>query len=188
MIMAAEIPQPERERNPEATLFNVDAMTDEQITVLRRGLNELSEAISQAENSNERNDEIGVSDNLWERLADEVGGLVERDPERVRGMVQRLALSRYTDDRAFAGHVAPHLLDHDYEFTRDVLVFLANGETMPNDLITSAGSEEYDMDAIQRIAVLMRDRLTPEQSADFNSRITSEGVDGTIRPAAPWET
>lgn len=171
--MTGEIPQPERELTPEGQFFNVDAMSDDQIVAMHRGLTAIFESDDPLSSQ---------GDSLLDRLAADVRESASRDPERVKSLVHRCALSHNEFDRELAVDVAPALADFDYGFTRDVLVFLR----VDNDRKESRGLASEA--AMVTIPKLMRDHLSAEQIEDFNARLAFYGDWLTATPDAPDET
>jgi hypothetical protein len=123
--MQHEAAFPERSHTPDAPLFNLDAMSDREITVMYRGL---AAAGDEIEESGEEPSHLNTGDGLLNFLTEEVRWVATRDPERVKGLVQGLAASEDDADRDFAARTARSLVHYDYEFTRDVLFQLMDEE------------------------------------------------------------
>jgi hypothetical protein len=165
-----ELPRPETSYVPETPLFNVDAMSDEQIIVLYRGLISIYES---EEVMVEHSEHEGVADGILTRLEADLSDLTSRDPERVKNLVANCVESVNESDHELALNVVTSLVDYDYSFTRDALLSLSMG--------SGHVSEGADMRVIPR---LMRDRLTEDQIADFNARLRAAGNE-PIDPAQP---
>ncbi|MEU3198799.1 hypothetical protein [Streptomyces sp. NPDC006996] len=181
--MSGEIPQqPEIEKTPESRLFDVDAMSNEQITVLWRSLAgtayQLCEAQSQDQSASEA---LDVCDGLWQSLVREMHSFALCNPEQAKDLIERSFRSLESLDREFAARVAPSLIDFDYKFTRDVMVYL---NVSSNHLGGLAGGTWSEI-AWDCTSVLMRDRLTPEQINDFNAHLTAHGEEHELDPATP---
>jgi hypothetical protein len=98
-------------------------------------------------------------------------------------LVDWLARSQEEVDRELAVEVVSALAEYDYEFTRDTLIFCRVDEDRPAAATRGLASEA----AMTEIPRLMRDRLTPEQVDDFNTRLGAHGDWFTTRPARPDE-
>jgi hypothetical protein len=158
--MMHEAPRPETYQAPEASIFNVEAMGDEQIILLHRGLISAHDSEDIASGKHDRD----VADSMLSQLRAELGALASRDPRRVRGLVEQSMQSDKGYDHEFAQRVAPSLLDYDYEFVRDTMISLSTD-----------GSELASEGAYLAIHEEIRDRLTPEQVADFNAHLEARG-------------
>ena len=167
--MMHEIPRPEIIHEPEARLFNVDAMSDDQIIVLARGLTGVLD--SEEVGGGRRHGDTAVG--MLTQLETDLSGLASRDPERVRGLVEQCMQSDMGADHELALGVAPSLAGYDYEFTRDTMISL---------LIDGLGGA--DEEAILAIPRFMRDQLTPDQVADFNAHLQARDHD-PMHPAQP---
>jgi hypothetical protein len=160
--MTGEAPQPEIEHVPEAHLFNVGAMDDEQIMILSRGLTAMMGVIVGPESNRG-----AVADDLLVQLDADLRDLISRDPERVRNLADRCAKSLNETDRELAVQILPGLLDHYYEFTRDTLISLCDDQDRPH-------SEGLASDgAALAIHDLRQGRLTPDQVADFEAQLAA---------------
>lgn len=189
--MTGEISQLEREAAPESQVFNVDAMSDDQIIVLYRAFGEIAHSaasgdggIEEEDIGIESNDAVAVGDGMWNQLVAGVRDLVARDPQRVRALMGRCVGSPVEIDREFAVEITPALIDYDYFFTRDTLVRTA---LYQDDLNSPSFSDARDS-AWDQVAKLMRDRLTPEQVVDFQAYAAI--LDPTwpvLEPAGPDE-
>lgn len=164
--MTNEVPSPEREVLPAERLFNLEAMSDEQILVAYRGFGMIAH-----EGNDEADpfDQMQVGDSLSDQFVAEVRDLAVRDPERVRRIVGRSVMSSNDIDHELGAHAASHLIEYDYKFARDVLIHLCvTGDdthiAFPRDV---ARHEIYD---------LVRNRLTPDQADDFRTRMASHGL------------
>jgi len=160
--MTHEIPRPETNHIPEVPFFNVDAMNDEQIIVLSRGLTGVLDF--EEVGGGQRHSDTAVG--MLTKLETDLSGLASRDPERVRGLVERCMQSDMRADHELVLGVAPTLAGNDYSFTRDTMISL---------LIY--GSELASEGAITAISRLMRDHLTPDQIADFNAHLRARDHD-----------
>jgi hypothetical protein len=155
--MHESTPRPERENAPYQRLFNVDAMSDEQVLTLFSGIQGAS-----------RGDPAETADPLFYQLALSVRDLASRDPERVKFLLHRCEQSDDDVEHQVVGYAAQALIDYDYRFTRDVLVSAFVGDAQNRS--HSEVAQEASRSAIK---ILMRDHLTPEQAADFNARIAA---------------
>lgn len=165
--MNHEAAYPETSHTPEAQLFNVDAMSNEQIVVLYRGLYGIfvNETGEDEENSSTAND-------MLDQLEHELRELTTRDPERTKQLVADCMQSDRESDEDIASSVVRSLVHYDYTFTRDTLIaFLTDERLGPEGAIIS-------------VPRLMRDDLTPDQIDDFNAHLQARGHD-PIEPAAP---
>lgn len=178
-----EVPRPERVNPPFERLFNVDAMSDDQVLTLFQGIyaGHHGESSQHSDTYGELED---VSDPLFYQLALSVRDLATRDPERVKNLLHRCEQSSDEIEHDVVGYTAQALIDYNYEFTRDVLISVYVGDAQRRGL--SAGSEGPSRNTIR---ILMRDRLTPEQAADFNARIAAHTDElwAPLEPAAPGE-
>jgi hypothetical protein len=181
--MSAEIPQPERDSGPEVRLFNVDAMNDDQIIVLYRGV--YSAGDIRASEARERGllGQVSVADELCDHLTAAVRDIAAHDPQRVRSLVEFCAHSSEKADRDFAACTVRSLAPHDYEFARDTLISFMLDERQQRrswDSVAEAAEDEA--------SIMMRDHTTAEQVADFNARLLAYGEHGdVIHPAPPVE-
>ena len=177
--MAHEASQPETSHTPETRLFNVDAMSDDQIVVLNRGMWAVADEI--------------IGDKLFtqevdffvhERVGDEVRGLAASDPARVKRLVERLTLSDVGVDHKLAAQVVPELIDFDYAFTRDTLISIYIGNTY-EQMRVKHDPHDASETADDQISYLMRDHLTPDQIADFQRHAAFYDPDMPLEPARP---
>jgi hypothetical protein len=158
----------ETEHTPEVRLFNVDAMSDDQIVALYRGLTGAMESEipgtfdSDAAGKDDRRGDAAVQ--LLEQLDADLSGLAGRDPERVKNLAEQCASSDRTADQELALGAAISLVHYDYPFTRDTLLALH-----------LRGSDISGEGAFVAIPRLMRDELTPDQVADFNAHLGASG-------------
>jgi hypothetical protein len=153
---------PERSHTPDAPLFNVDALSDKESTVIYRGLTAAADAIAESE---EDPINMNTGDGLLDFLTEEVRWVATRDPERVKGLVQGLAASADEADKEFAARTTRSLVHYDYAFTRDVLFQLLD--------------EPYAADASEaahfELNRMPQDGLTSDQIADLSARFTTRG-------------
>jgi hypothetical protein len=156
--MAGEVPRPEREWQPRTGLFNVDAMSEDEIVILYRSLALLVEQVQ-----DESGDEDTVGNEMWEVLAADVRGLVARDPERVKNLVHRCTMSHKAVDREFAAYTAASLIDYDYSFTRDALVFL---EAVP-DRESVEGHYDIASEAGGILTVVIESEFEPPSAGEI---------------------
>lgn len=171
--MHESTPRPERENPPYQRLFNVDVMSDEQILTLFTGMHKGAPG-----------DPADTADPLFYQLSMSVRDLASRDPERVKFLLHRCEQSDDDVEHEVVGYTAQALIDYDYAFTRDALVSVYVGDAHSRSYSDVAhGASE------SAIRLLMRDRLTPEQQADFNARIAAyeSGEWAQLEPAAPNE-
>jgi len=128
-------------------------MTDEQISMTGRGY--LSESDRQANLDN--NEEMNALDEMLNILGSDLARLGQRNPERMRSLVTRLAGSQgeaMKHDRELAAIWAPQIAAVDYELARDVILSL-----LPSDAFDAA------VDAINALP----DHVTPEQAVVFDA-------------------
>src|SRR5882672_583845 len=149
------VQKPELEKTPESRLFNVDAMSDEEIVTLSRGLLAM---FNEGPGGEDFLDPSIIGDKLRDKLVSEVQDLGTRDPERVKNLAHKCARSQNEADQEFAAYVAPGIAHFDYDFARDVLVYLMLD---PEDQRNSIGWGPIREVARDKIAELMRDQLTP---------------------------
>lgn len=175
--MAEQAPRPERENPPYERLFNVDAMSDDQILTLFQGLYTGHGEASDMDPSE-------TADPLFYQLALSVRDLAARDPERVKGLMHRCEQSSDDIEHQVVGYTAQALIDYDYEFSRDALISVYVGDAQQR-----SHSETAQNAAGNQMKILMRDHLGPEQLADFNARIAAyEPYEwAQLTPAAPDE-
>jgi hypothetical protein len=177
--MVGEIPLPERDNVIEASPFDVDAMDDDQIIVLNRGLSAIG-LVGRMEGDSF--DEMLVGFNLQDRLLGSVRELTLRNPERVKNLVSQYARSAQTADREFVASTVCSLVHYDYEFTRDTLIFLMVDQARQEiswDTVCEAAHDETRL--------MMRDHMTQDQIADFNAHLAVYGSGVVIAPALPGE-
>ena len=151
--MTGELPpQPERDTTPEYELFNLDAMTDEQVILTGRAYLGESDRLSECGDA----ESVSVAEDMADRLGTDLGRLALRNPERARGVITRLATAEVGDehrvDRELAALWVPQLIAIDYEFTKRILLALQETDVM-------------DM-AILVVQDLIG-RSTPDQAADL---------------------
>ncbi|MGV9679324.1 hypothetical protein ACWDSJ_28935 [Nocardia sp. NPDC003482] len=160
--MSHEIPQQpareEVEQTPEVRLFNVDAMSGEQVIVLSRAL---------WEHDGPLGEDTGTSDEMVEAFWGELRGMVKRRPEHLRNIVWQCVESQNPVDWLLAGEVANGLVHYDWPFCRDVLVKVMNKYSSSLNGKAAMAAEHAEESAFQRASELMRDELTPEQSAEL---------------------
>jgi hypothetical protein len=175
--MTGEIPQPERDRGPEVRLFNVDALSDDELIVLARSFREAADH----EDESEPFSQTATYDNLLDRLALDVRDLATRDPERVKGLMSRCRESNVGGDQDLAVNTVSVLVHYDYEFTRDMLVSFLAGPDAHTE-------EDIRLMATSAIRKLMRYELTSEQSDDFNVQLVRFSyTHEPLEPARPDE-
>lgn len=154
-----EIPTASPELGPEVRLFNVDALSDDEIVVLFRGISAAAnEGYDEAELPF---DQMHTGDGLLDRLARDMRDLASRDPERVKGLVDRCARSGVVADEDLAASTVSALLPYNYEFTRDTLAFLH----------ANAADGTVGESVFLEIHRLIDNELTPEQVADFDAHV-----------------
>jgi hypothetical protein len=163
--MNHEIPRPETSHTPEISLFNVDAMSDEQIIVLSRGLTGVLD--SEEVGGGRRHGDTAAG--MLAQLDTDLSGLASRDPERIRGLIEQCVQSDMVADHELALGMAPSLVGYDYTFARDTLISIR---------IDGVGGAEEE--AMMRIPRIMRDQLTPDQTADFNAHLQARGEEPVI--------
>ncbi|MFJ8252975.1 hypothetical protein [Streptomyces sp. NPDC094466] len=139
-------------------------MSDEQITYMARSLDAMASSVHDAPDDSE-----SVYDGMFEGLAADVRSLAERDPERVKGLVNALAHSEKSADRELAVTTAESLIDYDYLFAREALLYLYLDPMGHED---TGGVWDAAVDVLHRLG---QEKLTPEQYADFNARLDFMG-------------
>jgi hypothetical protein len=164
--------------------FNVDAMSDEEIIVLHRGLWAVAE---RGNEDTDAFDQMQVGDGLHEQVAAEVCDLASRDPERVKQLVARTMSSQEDHDQVLAAKAVPGLLSYDYVFTRDTLMSLSSaGELGQRNREHTDGMVFAPETAEDEIGRFIRDdRLTPEQVADFQAHATEIDSHWQLGPIPP---
>ena len=116
-------PKPERENTAEAKLFNVDAMSDDQIVALYRAFEQKCGEMYPGLDG--RINEGNMAQDLLNRLVAEAAGLASRDWERVENLVTAAMHSTDEMTGCLAAEVAGALAPTHYSFARDVLITLA---------------------------------------------------------------
>lgn len=101
--MTGEIPRPERVGPPVERLFNVDALNDDELVVIYRSIKAAADVAAE-----EGIEKAELGDNLCDRLALDVSDLAARDPERVKGLVNRCIMSNIRADQEFAVTTSAH--------------------------------------------------------------------------------
>jgi len=184
--MTHEAPRSETYRTPEEGLFNVAAMTDEELFEVNAALREHFDYVDE----NYFDPTVGAkrhheSHNLIDRFTADVRGLAAYNPDRVRGIVAKCIQSKTGSAHLLAVETAGSLLGFDYTFARDTLIDIHLNRRRPDG---HSFDGRASGEASFTIARLMRDLLTQEQIADFNATIVSRD-DGdssmTIEPADP---
>jgi len=150
--MTEEIPsQSEREAIPEYQLFNLDAMTDEQIAITGRAYLAESDRVIKRGNP----EAVDAVQEILNQLSDDFVRLMRCSPDRARNLISGLVVGATDEehryDRELAITWAAHTAPVDYEFAKRTILSLR--DTDAADLI-------YDQISIGSY-------LTPEQYADF---------------------
>ncbi|BCK57869.1 hypothetical protein NWFMUON74_56410 [Nocardia wallacei] len=150
-------------------------MTDEQIIVLHRG-------IGVAANRGEYREEDGfnamvvgdsISENIWMSLRQ----LAERQPDRVKRIVEKCANSDIEEDWDLPANAVSGLVDQDYPFVRDTLIRFITDRSYGTAIATDGAERAAEK--------LIRDRLTDGQIADFNYHYILAGGEDELRAADP---
>ncbi|WP_280410290.1 hypothetical protein [Nocardia brasiliensis] len=147
-------------------------MSDDQIITLSR-------ALAAARLADMPSDDVPIdreSYELGDSLSYAVCEMGERDPERVKRIVQHCANSEAKSDWEFAAYATPGVVDHDWEFVRDTLIRFVTDPKFKFDQ-----AREHAEDLI--IPDLMRDQLTREQVVDFNAALMDAGAEQPIMPS-----
>lgn len=166
--MTHEVPKPEQDHSPIPGMFNVEAMSDEHITLTYRSMFDTWQATCKPEEAQPEWESLG---RVIESLALDVRNLGARDPVRVRGFVQKLIASGNAAERNLAAETVGSLVGFDYAYTRDALIYLeAHGSTGLDDQSWVSESAYFKM------RELRDEQLTPEQVADFNVRLDMHGL------------
>ncbi|MFI2116337.1 hypothetical protein ACH489_17865 [Streptomyces rubiginosohelvolus] len=147
-------------------LFDVEKMSDDQIVMMVRSLGAMAATLRDEAAEND-----AVCDSLFDGLAADVRNLACRNPERVKRFLGELARSENRYDRELAVTTAGSLIDYDYLFTREVMLHI-HIDSLKHQI---HGDSVFDV-SIEALASLVRNRLTPEQTADFNARLSFEGL------------
>ena len=167
--MPHESIHPETEHTPELRFFNVDAMSNDEIVTLSRGLTGALDSADVGGGEQYRN----IAGEMLIQLDADIRDLASRDPERVRNLVEQCMQSDKGADHELALGITPSLASYDYAFIRDVMIsLLVDG---------LGGANEEALIAIPR---MMRDRLTPDQVADFNAHLQARDQE-PMTPARP---
>jgi hypothetical protein len=162
--MSHEIPQPEqpeREYQPRTGLFNVAAMSDDEILLMGRAFEERGILLRRADENDSAADALFSLD---DSLTADVDALASSNPERLKELVHRTALSQNAYERCFAADHVASLFSSDWAFARDVIVHLH---------IADRPSEEVDFgrdypDSLNEAQC----KMTPEQVSDYNAHIS----------------
>lgn len=178
--MSPEIMQPEHYRPPEAELFNVGAMSDDQIVAVYRGLitafdTQDSQGLDKRQQGGEVHDVHNVTAGLLDQLEASVSALTTADPERVKGLVSDCLQSEIEADHELALGVVSSLVHYDYAFTRDSLIFMQSQRHIASQITEGA---------FLMVPRLMRDHLSSDQIADFNATLEGHGLPSR-QPARP---
>jgi hypothetical protein len=157
----------ESNETSESDIFNFDLLSDDQIAIISRAL--LAEYEIEKQNARqaqkERSDQTESAEELLDLLQAGIRNIALSDPDRIRNLLVLLSQSGNRYDRETAAECVDCLLDYDYAFVRDVLIHLYADEGIADD--TGVVNET----AMTKIRHLMNERLTAEQTEDFNSRI-----------------
>ena len=148
-------PQPEREPLPSYSVFNLDAMTDEQILTTGRAFYALMEA------RYEDRAQVKMTQTMANVLSDDFRTLAARHPNRARGIVDHLIALREgqphhgapDDDLSLATYWSLRIAPVDYEFTKSRLLHLGKMRGAFDAVASASSSLEY--------------YVTPEQYADW---------------------
>jgi hypothetical protein len=168
---------PESGRQPEMPLFNLDVMSDEQIIVLYRGASGMADLGPQ---DNDQFDQVSIGSYLCDKLAAEVADLAARDPERVKELAGQLFASDKEADRELAAHAAASIARYNLVFSISTLISLM----LKQECVGDFGWET----AHDKISILMRDHMTPDQVESLRAHLAGLGSDFKhIEPALPDE-
>lgn len=165
---------PEMESVHETPLFDLDAMTDDEIIVTHRAITQLANA---GPRSSDGFDAQFISDSLGDRLSRQVVELGARAPERVKAILARCLRSDLESDGELIPPAAAGIVSSNYELARDSLIsYLVRPEvTYAPEIARGFASD------------MMRDSMTPEQVADFNSRYLAAGGYVALQPSRTEE-
>lgn len=177
--------QQEKESAPYSH-FNLNAMSDDQIIVLHRGLWSLSNLSSVlGEGENDAFDQPSIGDQLGEVFfIKDANNLALHDPGRVKNLLEGCASSDVAADHALVARVVGSLVDYDYAFTTQTLL------TLLTDPETGRRSWDDVADTVQdAVRFLMRDHMTPDQIVAFNQELVLRhgASEPLIYPALPSE-
>lgn len=168
----SQIPKEETERTPEVRLFNVDAMSGEQVIVLHRAL-ALAGDTSGPEGDIVNHSTVG--DEMIAALHKEV---MQLPPERLWVVVKQCNLSKEAADWMLAAYAARRLAPQDQELAIETLFSIATIQH-PDEMI-----DELARDAAHdSLELLMRDQLTAEQNETLIRRYEEANGIGYLTPA-----
>lgn len=145
--------RPEQEEPEYGQVFNLDAMSIEQIQRLNQGL---WAGYDKAMSASQDIDNTRIEDSLLDRLGESIQALASRDIVRGREVLTALAASEEPHDREMAAECAPDFANYDAQFASDVVVQLQGDSDIG--------------DASNVCLWKLKERLTPEQAADLVRR------------------
>ncbi|WP_131728909.1 MULTISPECIES: hypothetical protein [Frankia] len=143
-------PLPERESGSERQLFDLDSMTDTEVTVLAEALGWAGYEMSPEGEA--------AADRLTAVLVGAVVQLAEREPSRGKELICRWANSGNGHQRTTAVDCAVGLAEFDYPFARKLIAYVGG--------TPSAG---ISGDSAMFAAAEIRERGNAEQAADLES-------------------
>lgn len=150
---------------PGPGLFNVGAMSNDQIVMLGRALDREDIRLT---GKTQQLDPLNMTAGMIEHLGSDIAQMVTSDPERGRDFLSNLARSEVVNDRNLAAAAAvPLALNGEYEFARDVLLIAQQADRSQGDVGLADGR------ASDLVKLLRQTR--PDQADDLERR--SEELD-----------
>jgi hypothetical protein len=166
--MASEIPQPERYRRPEGGVFNLFAMTGDQVVALGRALFAL--AYAKVEQNGEGTPMKDAGDYMWHALAVDIGRTAAQHSEHGRKLLLTLTTSDHDHDLKLAANALPTVAESDYELARDTLLAL---DRHVSELPDSEADVPVSL-AVFLAVDYMCEELPSEQSTELRSRYEAQ--------------
>lgn len=152
--------QPEREYQERPGLFNLEAMTDDEITELGCALDDAYWAGYPDGGVNPAYDAL----NGCFRLS--VRSLASTQPQRIKGLIERWTQASNAAQREHAVYTVEAFLEDDFPFVRDTLIFIETDWPTPFERSSVCGEQ-----AFVKLRELASERFTPEQWADTQARL-----------------
>jgi hypothetical protein len=149
---------------PQAGLFNLSAMSDEQITMLGRVLDQGHERMADENARLPQQEQVSMETAaiLLDHLGADIALMATTSPERGKAFLSRLANSDNLYDRNLAAASAvPLALSGDYEFARNVLF-----NAYRNDLSQGTDLEGMADARVKDLIELLR-HTRPDQAVDL---------------------
>ena len=154
MTHEAPLPGPEREMSTQYELFNLGAMTDEQIIMTGRAF--ISEYDRQADTSIASGQyvEPHVMNELTRKIDEDFGRLAGVDLRRAQSIIATLEASEEKYDMELVGDWVIRIAPHDFEFARNAILKL----------------RVRDLDSATSAEVRLPDFVTADQMRDYEER------------------